>query len=51
MFCFVPLYDGECLFRLLPEPPAWQGEETEHGQKHPEGQQGEDVQEGVHAQE
>lgn len=39
------------MFRLLPESAAWQGEETEHRQKHPEGQEGEDIQEGVHAQE
>lgn len=36
---------------LLPETAAWQGDETKHCQKHPEGKQGEDIQEGVHAQE
>lgn len=37
--------------RLLPEAAAWQSEEAQHCQKHPERQQREDVQEGVQAQE
>lgn len=37
--------------RLLPETAAWQSEEAQHRQEHPEGEQREDVQEGVHAQE
>lgn len=37
--------------RLLPGTAAWQREEAQHCQKHPERQQREDVQEGVHAQE
>lgn len=41
----------ECVFKPLPETTAWQGEETEHGKEHPEGEQGEDIQEGIHAQE
>lgn len=36
---------------LLPETAAWQSEEAQHCQEHPEGEQREDVQEGVHAQE
>lgn len=39
------------MFRLLPETTAWQGEKTEHSKEHPEGKQGEDIQEGIHAQE
>lgn len=39
------------MFKPLPETTAWQGEETEHGKEHPEGEQGEDIQEGIHAQE
>lgn len=37
--------------RRLPEAAAWQSEEAQHCQQHPEWQQREDVQEGVHAQE
>lgn len=37
--------------RLLPETAAWQSEEAQHCQEHPEGEQREDIQEGVHAQE
>lgn len=39
------------MFKLLPETTAWQGEKTKHGKEHPEGKQGEDIQEGIHAQE
>lgn len=39
------------MFKPLPETTAWQSEETEHGKEHPEGEQGEDIQEGIHAQE
>lgn len=39
------------MFKPLPETTAWQGEETKHGKEHPEGEQGEDIQEGIHAQE
>lgn len=41
----------ECVFKVLPETTAWQGDETEYSKEHPEGEQGEDIQEGIHAQE
>lgn len=50
-FSNVHLWGGECVFKLLPETTAWQGEKTEHSKEHPEGKQGEDIQEGIHAQE
>lgn len=48
---FIYLEVERCVFRVLPEATARQGEESQHGQQHPEGQQREDIQEGVHAQE
>lgn len=39
------------MFKILPETTAWQGDEAEYSKEHPEGEQGEDIQEGIHAQE